>query len=265
MRVAFIAVSQVPSRTANSIRVMKVCQAFSEIGHHVHLWLPRTQTSFDWAAARDHYGLRSEFPVTFLGGWPALRRWDASLRGARAAMRWGVVVSHVWPYQAAAFLSMAGRPTLLEVHDRPSGIAGPLLFRLTLRGRGLRRLLPITESLRVALERDYRVTLRPPQTVVLPSGGDIEAYADLPGPTEARARLGWREQFTAATQGGVSSSWPNWRCGTRGSLSYGRGVSRATSRPGRQGSPNAASAMSACWALYRRRGSRWSTPPATSC
>jgi len=201
VRVAFIAVSQVPSRTANSIRVMKVCQAFSEIGHQVHLWLPRTQTPFDWAEAREHYGLRREFPVTFVGGWPALRRWDASLRGARAAMRWGADVYYVWPYQAAAFLSLLGRPTLLEVHDRPSGIAGPLLFRLFLRGSGLRRILPITESLRVALENDYRVTLQPPRTVVLPSGVDIEAYAGLPGPAEARAKLGWPEQFTAAYTG----------------------------------------------------------------
>ena len=201
MRVAFVAVSQVPSRTANSIRVMKVCQAFSEIGHQVHLWLPRTKTAFDWAEARVHYGLRREFPVSFVGGWPTLRRWDASLRGARAAMRWGADAYYVWPYQAAAFLSMLGRPTLLEVHDRPSGIAGPLLFRLTLRGSGLRRILPITESLREALEREYRVTLRPPRTVVLPSGVDIEAYAGLPGPAEARARLGWPEQFTAAYTG----------------------------------------------------------------
>lgn len=201
MRVAFIAASHVPSRTANSIRVMKVCQAFGEIGHQVHLWLPRTHTSFDWAQARNHYGLRGEFPISFVGGWPALRRWDVSLWGARAAMRWGADVYYVWPYQAAAFLSVLGRPTLLEVHDRPSGIAGPLLFRLFLRGSGRRRVLPITESLRAALEREYRVTLRPPGTVILPSGVDLEAYAGLPGPAEARARLGWPEKFTAAYTG----------------------------------------------------------------
>ncbi len=85
MRLACLSASHVPSRTANSIRVMKVCQAFVELGHDVHLWVPRTRTPFDWKEARVHYGLRSEFPVSFVGGWAAMRRWDVSWASALAA------------------------------------------------------------------------------------------------------------------------------------------------------------------------------------
>ena len=201
MRLACLSASHVPSRTANSIRVMKVCQAFVELGHDVRLWVPRTRTPFDWGEARVHYGLRREFPVTFVGGWTALRRWDVGLASALAAMRWGADLYYVWPYQAAALLSLLGRPTALEVHDQPAGLAGPWLFRLSLRGRGLRRVLPITESLRAALERSYGAGLRPPRAVVLPSGVDVEAYAHMPSPPEARRRLGLPKAFTATYTG----------------------------------------------------------------
>lgn len=48
MRIACIATSRVPSRTANSIQVMKVCQAFVELGHEVRLWLPGKAAGVAW-------------------------------------------------------------------------------------------------------------------------------------------------------------------------------------------------------------------------
>ena len=40
MKIACIAASQVPSSTANSLQVMKVCQALAQLGHRVQLLLP---------------------------------------------------------------------------------------------------------------------------------------------------------------------------------------------------------------------------------
>jgi glycosyltransferase involved in cell wall biosynthesis len=201
VRIAFLAASQIPSLTANSIRVMKVCQAFVELGHEVRLWVPRAATPLDWEQASRQYGLRRRFPVTFVDGLAGMRRWDVSLRSAAAASRWNADLYYVWPYQAAAYLSMMGKPTVLEVHDRPAGAAGPLLFRVFLRGRGARRVLPITESLRLALERDFGPRLRPPFSRVLPSGVDLAAYESLPDAPTARARLGFPEMPTATYTG----------------------------------------------------------------
>ena len=41
MNVACISASRVPSTAANSMQVMKACQAISQLGHEVHLFLPR--------------------------------------------------------------------------------------------------------------------------------------------------------------------------------------------------------------------------------
>jgi glycosyltransferase involved in cell wall biosynthesis len=110
-------------------------------------------------------------------------------------------VWYVWPYQAAAALSQLGRPTAFEMHDRPAGAAGPVLFRLFLNGSGARRLLVITEALRAWLEMRFDRRLRPPFTVITPSGVDLEPYRGLPAPREARARLGWNDTFVAGYTG----------------------------------------------------------------
>ena len=43
MKIACLASSQVPSSTANSIQVMKVCQALAQVSSPLRLWLPGDQ------------------------------------------------------------------------------------------------------------------------------------------------------------------------------------------------------------------------------
>jgi glycosyltransferase involved in cell wall biosynthesis len=201
MRIACIAASRVPSRSANSIRVMKVCQAMARLGHEVDLWVPGSGPPPSWAELRRTYDVRAEFAIHRAPAWGPFRRWDFSVSAVRQSIRHEADLWYVWPYQAAAALAQTGHATALEVHDRPAGVAGPALFRLFLRGRGARRLLVITDALRMWLETQYRVPLRSPFVVITPSGVDLEPYDGLPPPTEARARLGWGEAFVASYTG----------------------------------------------------------------
>jgi glycosyltransferase involved in cell wall biosynthesis len=201
MRIACIAASRIPSRSANSIRVMKVCQAMVRLGHEVHLWTPGAAPPPTWAELRGIYDVQNEFAIHRSPSWGPLRRWDFSLWAVRRSLRAKPDLWYVWPYQAAAALAQTGRATLFEVHDRPAGLAGPALFRLFLRGRGARRLLVITDALRAWLEARYQTPLRPPFVVITPSGVDLEAYVGLPSPSEARGRLGWSEATVASYTG----------------------------------------------------------------
>lgn len=47
MRIVYIATSTIPSRTANSIHVMKMCQAFAQNGHEVTLIAPDKQINYE--------------------------------------------------------------------------------------------------------------------------------------------------------------------------------------------------------------------------
>ena len=201
MRIAAIATSRIPSRSANSIRVMKVCQAMVRLGHEVELWTPGASPAPSWVELRRTYDVRVEFGLHRVRSWAALRRWDFSLRAVGQSIGAQPDLWYVWPYQAAAALARLGHPTILEMHDRPAGVAGPALFRLFLRGSGARRLLVITEALRAWLEARYRRPLQPPFTVITPSGVDLEPYDGLPSAREARARLGWSEAFVAGYTG----------------------------------------------------------------
>jgi glycosyltransferase involved in cell wall biosynthesis len=201
MRIAVFSTARVPSRTANSIQVLKVCQALEDLGHSVRLWLPGAAPGVEWEALGSWYGVRGPVDITWCAATRPLRRYDYALRAVAQATRWHADVYYVWPLQVAALTSLRGLATALEVHDRPQGRFGPLLMRLFLRGRGARRLLPITEGMRARLARDYAIPDRPGFVVVAPMGVDLERYCEISDPAQARRELGWPEAFTVGYTG----------------------------------------------------------------
>jgi len=182
MRIVCISSSQIPSDTANSIQVMKVCQAFTQLGHDVILLVPGPQPEgLKPAALHTHYGLRTLFNIEWLSvRTRRLFPWEA----VRHARRLGADLLYVWPLQSAALGLLAGMPSMLELHDFPSGRFGPLWLRLFLALPGRKRLLPITDALRRSLH------LTTEQTVIAPDGVDLERYFSLPESEPARRELG---------------------------------------------------------------------------
>jgi glycosyltransferase involved in cell wall biosynthesis len=201
MQIAFISASKVPSRTANSIEVMKVCQAFQELGHTIHLWVPGNNPRVVWSELAELYGLQESFKITWIPSWSVLRRYDFSLQAVLASSRWGADLLYIWPLQAAALAAKLGLKTLLEVHDAPQGRFGPWLFKQFLKGSGARRILPITDAIRYWLVEAYQTPLDPPFSVIAPSGVDLARFAGLPKPEIARKELQWPDKVTVGYTG----------------------------------------------------------------
>ena len=200
MKIACISASRVPSGTANSIQVMKVCQSLAQAGHPVCLWLPG-EAAASWPDLAEQYGLSTPFELRWLPSRRALRRYDFAWSALRQARAWGAEAVYTWVFQAALLALWQGRPLLLELHDRPSGAFGPWLYRRIARHGGKKRLLFITQALRDVLEREQGVPIPPAQAVIAPDGVDLERYQDLPEPAEARRRLGLPEGLTAGYTG----------------------------------------------------------------
>jgi glycosyltransferase involved in cell wall biosynthesis len=183
MRIVCIASSQVPSDTANSIQVMKVCQAFTQLGHELLLLVPGSPPNdLDEAALWHHYGIRHPFAIEWLEGRSRrLFPWKA----ARQALQMDADLVYCWTLQAAVLAMLAGKPVLVELHDLPGGRFGPRWLKWLLRLPGRKRLLPISAALSHALRLPEEVTL------IAPDGVDLERYSDLPDPSIARrqARL----------------------------------------------------------------------------
>jgi glycosyltransferase involved in cell wall biosynthesis len=204
MKIACIAASKIPSLTANSIQVMKACQALQKLGHSVTLIVPGEGRQ-PWTSLKDHYGLQVEFEVEWLKAAPSFRRYDFSLAAVRRARALGAELVYAWPPQAALFALVFNLPTILELHGEPVGTLGPLVFRLILKQAAPKRFMAISQALVDLIEQRFHYYFTPASMVIAPNGVDLERYQDLPSPLEARKALGLPEAFTAVHSGHLYS------------------------------------------------------------
>jgi glycosyltransferase involved in cell wall biosynthesis len=210
MKIACIATSRIPSSTANSIQVMKACNALAQLGHAVHLLVPEHESAPSqpsWQELQSIYGLGKDFggKPTFMVEWlkahPKLKRYDFSLRAVNRACSLQADIAYVWPLQAGVFALLRRLPVILELHGEPEGRLGPAVFRIFLRLSGKKRLLPITRALADYLERIYQRLFPLDQVVIAPNGVELERYDDLPPARDARHMLGLPEGVTAGYTG----------------------------------------------------------------
>jgi glycosyltransferase involved in cell wall biosynthesis len=196
MKIAAIAGSTIPSDTANSLQVMKACQALVQTGHEVRLLVPGSRTTSSDLKA--HYGLQTDFPIEWLSSSSRRRfTWD-SVRWAR---RLNADVLYSWFPQSAVFALLQNFPTIFEIHIQPTGFFGPLWHRLFASLRGRKRLVSITRALVNLLEREVPMRFQPEEVVIAPNGVDLERFASLPDPVAARRRTGLRELPTVMCTG----------------------------------------------------------------
>lgn len=201
MKIVYVAPSTVPSETANSVQVMKVCQALTRLGHEINLIVPGLEYH-DRQALKDHYGISADFSITWLSFVPALRKVDFAWQAVRLAERSQAELVYTRIIWVALFALVRGLPVVLEMHEVPSGSLGPLLYRRYLNRRGRKLTVFITHGLKSLIESRLKVDHREDESCIAPDGVDLERYQDLPSAKEARRRLGLAERFTAVYSGG---------------------------------------------------------------
>jgi glycosyltransferase involved in cell wall biosynthesis len=201
MKIAFIAVSVVPSWTANSVQVMKVCQALKQNDHDVHLIVPGKITT-SWNDMRSHYGIQNEFPVHWLGFNRSLKKLDFVISALTLTKKLQLDLVYTRLLWAAVLASWMGLPVILEVHDRPVGRMGTPLFKQLLKSQGNKRIVLITHALKAILEQEYHLQFRPDETIIAPDGIDLERYSKKVDASSARDQLGLEDRFTAVYSGG---------------------------------------------------------------
>jgi len=119
MRIIYLSNSVIPSRTANSISVMKMCQAYADLGHEVTLLAPNRYYSFEQNVddTYDFYGVKNNFSIEHLAA-PKIRgnfliylfQCARYLRRNKADL-----ITGQFP-QACAIATALGLPTILEAH-----------------------------------------------------------------------------------------------------------------------------------------------------
>ncbi len=199
MRIACISTSQVPSLTANSIQMIKTCQAMASLGHEVTLWVPGSAP--EKREISSLYGAKIEFPIIWVPENRRLKRYDFSWRAVSYAKKWTSDLIYTWAPQAALLSRIRLTPTVLEMHDRATGLLGTWLLKRYLKSGRQSVLACVTRALRNALELQLNLSIPDYQVVIAPNGVDLDRYADLPAPQEARKLLGLAERITASYTG----------------------------------------------------------------
>lgn len=200
MKIAAISTSCIPSNTANSIQVMKVCQALRQLGPEVRLLTPCFKTA-GWKELAEHYGLMTSFDIEWLSYNRHLKQYDFSWKSIKMASNWKADVIYTWALQAAALSAMKNRLTVMEFHDYPMGSLGPFWFRFFIKAPGRKVILTTTRSLADGLCAKYGIELPEKNLQIAPNGTDLERYEGLPDSRNARKALGLEENFTILYSG----------------------------------------------------------------
>ena len=202
MKIVCISASQIPSNTANSIQTMKAAHALAKLGHDVTLIVPVVEEPCsiekNWASLSRYYGLDTSFQVEWL---PSPSRRLFSLSAMNSARRLKPALLYVWPLQSAVLGLLYGMPTILEMHDLPSGRIGPLYYSYFRDLAGHKRVTVVTMALKKALDERYGNVFPAKDVILAPNGVELERFADLPNPTTARRHLGLVEAPTVACAG----------------------------------------------------------------
>jgi glycosyltransferase involved in cell wall biosynthesis len=186
MKIVSVSASFVPSETANSIQMMKAAHALAQLGHDVTLLVPESQQKSSIEDLQSFYGLSTSFKIEHLRS--ASRRrffWDAIRRAARL----NPDLVYTWVPQSAVYALLHRMPVIIELHDLPSGSAGPWWYRLFLWIPSRKRMMVITRALQDALEDRYGKRLALADVVLAPNGIEPERFENLPTPQLARHQL----------------------------------------------------------------------------
>ena len=206
MKIVAIAGSQVPSDTANSIQVMKACNALAQLGHNLTLIVPdfnlRPSTlrqaqdgAFD---LQHHYGLTNNFSIEWL---PSSSRRLFTWQAVQHARVLQPDLLYTWMIQSAVFGLLFKIPTVFEIHIQPTGTLGPSWHRAFAMLRGRKRLASITQALADVLDRDYHIHFKADEVVIAPNGVELERFASLPDPVTARQKLNLPSALTVMCTG----------------------------------------------------------------
>ncbi|MFP9191279.1 glycosyltransferase family 4 protein [Natrialbaceae archaeon A-CW1-1] len=119
MKLAYLADSIIPSHAANSIHVMKMCQAFAAHGNDVTLVVPdRSDREEDIEDIFTYYGVDPSFEVVKLArpNLSSLGTFLYQYRAGRYAKYIGADIAYGRSMFACYFASLAGIPTAFESH-----------------------------------------------------------------------------------------------------------------------------------------------------
>jgi glycosyltransferase involved in cell wall biosynthesis len=160
VKLAYLSNAKIPSREANSIHVMKMCQAFGQLGHEVILFAPDVQSGLEESISDPYsfYGVDPCFKISRLP-WPKIkgRGWLYGIEAGWLSSRSNFDGAFGRSLHACTVSAHLGMPTVWDAHmltfaQRP---IERWLFRRMIGASGFRMVMTNCDSLRLAILVDF--------------------------------------------------------------------------------------------------------------
>ena len=154
MKILYISKSIIPSRTANSIHVMKMCQALSDNGHDVVLLAPNLKKQYENSVYNiyDYYGVKKNFLIKKI--------WHPDFKGGALLYLLGIfyylVANKNFQLVYGRFLHGCYIATLLkntvifETHENVSTMKNHrlIIFKKLIKSKYFKKLIVISQALK---------------------------------------------------------------------------------------------------------------------
>jgi glycosyltransferase involved in cell wall biosynthesis len=147
-RIAYIANSEMPTRQANNVHVMKMCSAFVEAGLEIKLYAPEAKEAalMTPEAVFEGFGLKNSFKMQLFNVDDIAL--CTTLRMVDQAIKDGATLIYSRSVHASIFAALADVPTMLERHKDGSDKQIGFLSWLN----SFRKLVVISEPLKASLK-----------------------------------------------------------------------------------------------------------------
>jgi len=173
MKIVYISTSTIPSRTANSIHVMKMCQAFAKNGHEVILFAPENRAGREPGIEDvfSFYGVEKCFEIQYLPLLPV--KGKGLIYGFLAAQKAKLLhpdLVYGRDLPGCFFASFLNIQVVFESHAPIEGFIYCWIFRKLIRRAVFQKMVVITHAL-----KDYyseRYPLLSGNIIVAPDGAD---------------------------------------------------------------------------------------------
>lgn len=190
--IVYISGSQIPSKAANSIHVMRMCDAFVNNGHRVKLISRSPEPGLN-DPPRAFYGLENEISITRIASWQGRSLWTFAIAAAAHLLfKTSDFVLSRCPFSALTSC-YSGHSTIVELHKLPpqnSRLATSVLPKLFQHQR-LLFVICITELLKQDLMKCFPIDEH--KVIVLPDGAVEQPILEA----------GSNSQFTAGYVGNL--------------------------------------------------------------
>lgn len=159
MKITYITPSGIPSKQANTVQVMKMCEAFAEKGHDVILICPNQNKSTDQQSdIFSYYNVKPIFDLKRLP-WKPLKGYQFTLFATVVAYQNDTDLVYGRSIAGCYFSSLLGIYTVYESHV-PADNIHPItdwMFRKLIKSNNLTSLIVISEALEEYYTSKYNV------------------------------------------------------------------------------------------------------------